>query len=167
MQRQITAGESELKSAINELTAKGQAIGVREVAALTRGEGELDFVKGLDAILNDETTLNAHGTVLDANMLNRLKMFNIKVSVLEFIERIANYDNLLKKHFRGYLELISFSSKTFYQGQLQAVKSRGKRIEGVIRFTDVAHDGRAETAKNTNGPEAEAILKELRELGNR
>jgi hypothetical protein len=34
----------------------------------------------------------------------------------------------------------------------------------VIRFTEVAHDGRAEPAKNVNGPEAEAILKELREL---
>ena len=34
----------------------------------------------------------------------------------------------------------------------------------MIRFTDVVHDGRAETAKNTNGPEAEAILQELREL---
>jgi very-short-patch-repair endonuclease len=91
-------------------------------------------------------------------------MFNIKVSVLEFIERIANYNPTLKKHFRGYPELISFSSKTFYRGQLQAVKIRGKRIEDVIRFTDVAHDGRAETAKNTNTPEAEAILNELREL---
>ena len=91
-------------------------------------------------------------------------MFNIKVSVLEFIERISNYNALLKKHFRRYPELISFSSKTFYHGELQAVKIRGQRIEDVIRFTYVAHDGRAEIAKNTNGPEAEAILKELREL---
>jgi superfamily I DNA and/or RNA helicase len=91
------------------------------------------------------------GSVPDADTMNRLRMFNIKVSVLEFIERIANYNALLKKHFRGYPELISFSSKTFYRGQLQAVKIRGKRIEDVIRFTDVVHDGRAETAKNTNG----------------
>jgi very-short-patch-repair endonuclease len=104
------------------------------------------------------------GIAPDADTLNRLRMFNIKVSVLEFIERIANYNALLKKHFRGYPELISFSSKTFYRGQLQAVKIRGKRIEDVIRFSDVAHDGRTEIAKNVNGPEAEAILKELREL---
>jgi hypothetical protein len=96
--------------------------------------------------------------------MNRLWMFNIKVSVLEFIERISNYNALLKKHFRGYPELISFSSKTFYRGQLQAVKIRGKRIEDVVCFTNVAHDGGAETAKNTNGPEADAILKELRQL---
>jgi len=81
-----------------------------------------------------------HGIALDAVVLNRLKLFNIKVSVLEFIERIANYNPTLKKHFRGYPELISFSSKTFYRGQLQAVKIRGKRIEDVIRFTDVTHD---------------------------
>jgi superfamily I DNA and/or RNA helicase len=56
------------------------------------------------------------------------------------------------------------NQETFYRGKLQAVKIRGKRIEDVIRFTEVAHDGRAETAKNTNGPEAEAILTELREL---
>ena len=104
------------------------------------------------------------GMVPDADTMNRLRMFNIKVSVLEFIERISNYNALLKKHFRGYPELISFSSKTFYRGQLQAVKIRGKRIEEVIRFTDVAHDGRAEAVKNTNGPEAEAILEQLREL---
>ena len=38
-----------------------------------------------------------HGTVLDADILNRLRMFNIKVSVLEFIERIANYNASIKK----------------------------------------------------------------------
>src|SRR6202023_1757194 len=104
------------------------------------------------------------GIVPDADTMNRLRMFNIKVSVLEFIERISNYNALLKKHFRGYPELISFSSKTFYRGQLQAVKIRGKPIEEVIRFSDVAHDGRVEAVKNSNGLEAEAILKELREL---
>jgi hypothetical protein len=34
----------------------------------------------------------------------------------------------------------------------------------VIGFTNVAHDGRSETTKNTNAPEAEAIWKELRQL---
>jgi hypothetical protein len=103
---------------------------------------------------------------IDANILNRLRKFNIKVSVLEFVDRISNYSALLKKHFRGYPELISFSSDTFYRGQLQAVKIRGKRIEDVIRFTPVEHDGRAETRRNTNIPEAEAILRELRDLAN-
>ena len=53
------AEESGLKSAINELAAKGQAIDIREVAELARSEAELDAVKGLDALLNDETTLDA------------------------------------------------------------------------------------------------------------
>jgi very-short-patch-repair endonuclease len=100
----------------------------------------------------------------DADTLNRVKMFNIKVSVLDFVERIANYKALLKKHFRGYPELISFSSKTFYHGQLQAVKIRGNRIDDVIRFSTVEQDSRVEVIKNTNSLEAEAILKELREL---
>jgi hypothetical protein len=59
LRREITTEEGRLKSAINELTAKGQAIDVREVAALARSEAELDSVKGLEAILNDDTKLGA------------------------------------------------------------------------------------------------------------
>jgi AAA domain len=59
LRREIATEESGLKSAINELTAKGQAIDVREVAALARSEAELDVVKGLDGLLNDDTTLGA------------------------------------------------------------------------------------------------------------
>lgn len=103
-------------------------------------------------------------TVPDADTLNRLKMFNIKSSVLEFVERIANYTALLKKHFRGYPELISFSSETFYHHQLQAVKIRGGRIDNGLRFSLLEHNGRIETIKNSNSLEAEAILAELRQL---
>lgn len=42
---------------------------------------------------------------------------------------------MLRKHFRGYPELISFSSKTFYQGQLQAVKIRGLPIDDVVSYS--------------------------------
>jgi hypothetical protein len=59
LRREITTEEGRLKSAINELTAKGQAIDVREVAALARSEAELDSIKGLEAILNDDTKLGA------------------------------------------------------------------------------------------------------------
>ena len=100
----------------------------------------------------------------DINTLNRLRLFNIKTSVLEFVERIANSQALLRKHFRGYPELISFSSKTFYGGQLQAVKIRGVPIDEVICFTEVYHDGRIEVRKNINSAEWEAILGELRRL---
>jgi hypothetical protein len=44
---------------------------------------------------------------------------------------------MLRKYFRGYPELISFSWKTFYQRQLQAVKIRGLPVDDVIRFTEV------------------------------
>ena len=100
----------------------------------------------------------------DVNTLNRLKLFNIKTSVLEFVERIANNHTMLRKHFRGYPELISFSSKTFYRGQLQAVKTRGLPIDDVIRFTRVQHDGRLEVRRNVNTAEWDEILKELRRL---
>jgi hypothetical protein len=43
--------------------------------------------------------------------LERLTKFNIKTSILEFFEFIANFDIMLLKHFRGYRELISYSSK--------------------------------------------------------
>jgi hypothetical protein len=75
-----------------------------------------------------------------------------------------NYKALLKKYSRGYPELISFSSKPFYHGQLQTVKIRGKRIEDVIRLAAVAFDGETDIAKNTNNAEAEAVLRELLSL---
>jgi len=101
---------------------------------------------------------------IDVNTLNRIKLFNIKTSVLEFVERIANSQIMLKKHFRGYPELISFSSKTFYGGQLQSLKIRGLPIDDVIRFTAVENDGRSEIRKNVNSAEYECIVEELRRL---
>ena len=99
-----------------------------------------------------------------ADRIQRLKQFDVKKSVLEFFELISSYSEMLRKHFRGYQELISFSSKTFYGGQLQAIKVRGKPIEDVIRFTELTHDGRAERLRNTNSMEGETILQELKDL---
>jgi hypothetical protein len=100
----------------------------------------------------------------DDDTINRLKLFNIKTSVLEFVERLANSHTMLRKHFRGYPELISFSSKTFYQGQLQAVKIRGVPVDDVICFTRIDHDNRHEPRNNVNTAEWEAILEELLNL---
>ena len=77
----------------------------------------------------------------DVALLNQIKMFDIKTSILEFVERIANLKIMLKKHFRGYPEIIGFSSKYFYGGSLQAVKIRGKPIDEVIEFVELEHDG--------------------------
>lgn len=95
----------------------------------------------------------------NAATIQRLQQFDVKKSILEFFGLIANYSIMLRKHFRGYQELISFSSKNFYNGQLQAIKLRGKPLEEVIQFTVVAppKSGR----KNTNLSEIDFILSEL------
>ncbi len=96
--------------------------------------------------------------------LERLTKFNIKTSILEFFEFIANFNIMLLKHFRGYRELISYSSKEFYRGELQAIRIRGKSIEDTIKFSFIEHDGKQELAKNTNSLECEFILNQLRQL---
>ena len=96
--------------------------------------------------------------------LERLTKFNIKTSILEFFEFIANFNIMLLKHFRGYRELISYSSKHFYRGDLQAIRIRGKSIEDCIKFSPIEHDGKQELSKNTNSQECEFILNKLRQL---
>ena len=96
--------------------------------------------------------------------LERLTKFDIKTSILEFFEFISNFDIMLRKHFRGYRELISYSSKHFYRGDLQAIRIRGKSIEDTIKFSPIEHDGKQELAKNTNSLECKFILKQLRQL---
>jgi hypothetical protein len=98
-----------------------------------------------------------------ATKLERLKHFDVKRSILEFFDLIANYSGMLRKHFRGYSELISFSSKYFYEGQLQAIKIRSAPVSEVIRF-QVLEGVHEESVKNTNRAEADFILGELREM---
>jgi hypothetical protein len=97
----------------------------------------------------------------DAGRLQRIAMFDVKKSVLEFVDNCANYKTMLRKHFRGYLELISFSSKYFYGGTLQAVKIRGCPIEDVIKFSSVKAEAEEE---NVNTAEGQYILARLREF---
>ena len=100
----------------------------------------------------------------DAQKIERSKVFNIRVSILEFFEYITNYDAVLKKHFRGYPEIISFSSKHFYDNQLQTIKVRAKPIEEVITFKQLEHDGMEERFKNTNSIESDYIIAEIEKL---
>jgi len=100
----------------------------------------------------------------DTNVLNRLHMFNIKTSILDFVDMIANHGAMLKKHFRGYKEHISYSSKYFYSGQLQAVKVRGKSIEDTIEFTMLENDGKTSIHGNANEQEGEFIFSKLEAL---
>lgn len=99
----------------------------------------------------------------DAGTLQRLAMFDVKKSILEFCSLAANYSIMLRKHFRSYPELISYSSKTFYDRQLQAIKIRGVPIEEVIEFSQV-DIGDHPVTRSTNPAEAEFIMDRLLEL---
>ncbi|MCS5596724.1 MAG: AAA domain-containing protein [Alphaproteobacteria bacterium] len=98
--------------------------------------------------------------------LVRVDQFNIKTSILEFFDFVSNYDVMLKKHFRGYRELISFSSKYFYDGGLQAIKIRGKPADDILKFTFIEHDEKLELPEhaNTNPLEADFIIEQLEEM---
>ncbi len=99
----------------------------------------------------------------EAEALKRLAMFDVKRSVLEFCSIAASYSVMLRKHFRSYPELISYSSSTFYGRQLQALKVRAKPLDEVIKFEQVdATDKKVSRA--TNEAEVEAILARLLEL---
>jgi AAA domain/Sulfatase-modifying factor enzyme 1 len=93
----------------------------------------------------------------------KIDLFNIKSSVLDFIEPISNFSIQLKKHFRSYPEMISFSSKHFYGDSLQVMKIRGKLIEDVIEFDPVDHDGLVDK-RNVNVLEAKRIVDRVVEL---
>jgi hypothetical protein len=90
--------------------------------------------------------------------------FDIKNSILQFVKFIRNYECQLRKHFRCYPEIISYSDKNFYNYSLQAMKVRGKSIDEVIKFSLIEHDGKLEVKKNINTLEADAIIKALLEF---
>jgi hypothetical protein len=93
----------------------------------------------------------------------KIDLFNIKSSVLDFVEPISNFSIQLKKHFRSYPEMISFSSKYFYGDSLQVMKIRGKPIEEVIEFDSVDHDGLLDR-RNINVLEAQRIVERTSQL---
>ena len=99
----------------------------------------------------------------DAGTLQRLSRFDVKCSILEFCQLCANYSIMLRKHFRSYQELISYSSQTFYGSQLQAIKIRGVPLDEVIRFDEIDPSG-TPTTRNTNMAEANFILEQLLDL---
>lgn len=100
----------------------------------------------------------------ESGWLTAVENFDIKYSVLKFTKSIRNYECLLKKHFRCYPEIISYSDKYFYGGNLQCMKIRGKAIEEVIKFDVIDHDGKFDETKNTNELEADFIIKKLKEF---
>lgn len=103
----------------------------------------------------------------DLSSLKKIERLNVKKSILDFAEYVSNYQIMLKKHFRGYPENISFSNRYFYSNALQVMKVRGKKIDEVLKFTVIKHDGKVEARPNTNLPEAEFIISELRKLASK
>jgi very-short-patch-repair endonuclease len=98
-----------------------------------------------------------------ADILQRLAMFDVKKSILEFCSLAASYSVMLRKHFRSYQELIGYSSSTFYNHQLQAIKIRGVPLDEVICF-DQVDVGDHRVTRGTNQAEANFILERLLEL---
>jgi len=125
------------------------------------------------SIALNHTYLNDIRAYFQANIsrstekLERLSQFDVKRSILEFIELVANFSILLKKHFRGYQELISFSSRYFYDNGLQAIKVRGKPLDEVIQLTVLAPPAAGEEARmyrNVNPAECKFIQQCLDDL---
>lgn len=126
-------------------------------SALARGDINKQHLANLkDVFLKNIST--------ETDKVVRLEKFNIKVSILDFLGFINNYQTRLVKHFRGYRELISYSNKYFYKSSLQVMKVRGVPISSILKFTQVEHDGLEEATKNTNVPEINFIISELKTL---
>lgn len=99
----------------------------------------------------------------ESDALTRLESFNVKTSILDFFQSIANYDTRLKKHFRGYPEHIAYCSKTFYNSDLQAIRLRTKPLSEIIKF-EYADYSAVEEEGNFNKRESEIIIKHLENI---
>ncbi len=95
---------------------------------------------------------------------DKVASFNIKNSILDFLRNVSNYQCSLKKHFRGYQEIIGFSNDSFYSHTLQVMKIRGTPVSEVVQFFSVEPNATPEKYRNTNQAEADFILKELERL---
>ncbi|HRN71001.1 MAG TPA: AAA domain-containing protein, partial [Candidatus Woesebacteria bacterium] len=112
-----------------------------------------DYLNKLNQVYLEEISSNPAELI-------KLGKFNIKTSVLEFFEFISNFNIQLTKHFRGYKELISYSNKYFYQNNLQVMKIRAKKIDDVLKFTQLNVE-KTSDIPNTNIEEIEFIVSQL------
>ncbi|MFA5015364.1 MAG: AAA domain-containing protein [Actinomycetota bacterium] len=93
-----------------------------------------------------------------------VNMFDVKKSVLDFLSRIANYSCSLRKHFRGYREIIGYSNKMFYNSYLQVMKLRSKPIGSVLNFHLLKNTDKNDIYSNVNSYECDFIISKLEEL---
>lgn len=126
-------------------------------AAQAKTETNLQYLNDLESSFKDNVSS-------DIAKLERIKKFNIKTSILEFFEHVSNFNIQLRKHFRGYKEIISYSNRYFYEDSLQVMKIRGKQIDDVLKITTIEHDGKLEPIAKTNKLEADFIIAELKKL---
>jgi hypothetical protein len=101
----------------------------------------------------------------DEKIQEKVKIFNIRNSVLDFIENNKpDFTIKLNTHFRGYAELISFSNKYFYQNLLQTLKIRKKPLSEIIKFEIIEEQNNGiKVDKNINEGECDFIIKKINE----
>lgn len=123
--------------------------------------GEKENKKYLDKIL---TNFKKDKSFQPDN-IEKIKMFNIKSSIMDFfIDNNPDFEIMLKTHFRGYPELISYSNKNFYGNNLQALKIREKSKKEIIKFHKVEHSNMIGEYNNTNFDEIYYILNQLKKF---
>lgn len=126
-------------------------------AALARTKTNKEYVNRLRQSFVDVVSSNP-------SQIERLSKFNIKTSILDFFAFVSNYNILLRKHFRGYQEHISYSNKYFYSGYLQAIKLRNKPIDDIIKFTYLEPEINTLPYRNVNLNEIHYIISELNRI---
>ncbi len=105
---------------------------------------------------------------------SRLEIFRVRNSILDYMQRVCNFEIMLKYHFRWYSDLISYSNKIFYNSNLIVPKIRSKKINDIIKFDFLEAEwvtnmfGETtwliEVISNTNKKEAEFIFSKLQEF---
>jgi hypothetical protein len=113
-----------------------------------------------------ESILPSTGPSERARYLEKVRHFDVRTSILEFVRNVSNYHGFLRKHFRSYLELIDYSNEAFYTRMLQIMKIRSVPIREVIGFeqVDASSAPSIEGTSNTNAAEASCILQRLSAL---
>lgn len=126
-------------------------------SAQARTDTNIEYLNGLRQVFFENVSADEAKTI-------RVEKFNIKTSILEFFEFIANYNTRLLKHFRGYKELIGYSNHHFYNDDLQVMKIRGKSIDEVLKFTLVESEFDENKTSKTNIAEIDLIVEQLKAL---
>lgn len=111
-----------------------------------------------------EESLKDHPPDEQRRYREKVKNFDVKSSILDFVRSVANYKGFLRKHFRSYNELINFSNETFYARMLQVMKIRSRPLDEIIQFHAVDPEPTPEDKANINVAEADYIVAQISDL---